>query len=264
MKKIDLDSLDVLLVDLEGTLFFKGNPIKGAISTIEYLYKVIPIKFLTNTDSLSVQSIHDKLTEYGFNINISDIYTPSVAAFNYLSKHKKTCFPLVSDELIDYLLPVTSKEKPNYVLIGDFKDKINYSLINNAFKFIMSGADILCLQKGKFFLRENGYNLDTGGFVSMFEYSSGKTALNLGKPSKEFFKLVLDQVNSNFQRTLIVGDDISSDIQGACQNDARSVLVKTGKYKEEQLSTSPFSPSFIIDSISDLPSLLNGSMKSYE
>jgi ribonucleotide monophosphatase NagD (HAD superfamily) len=54
----------------------------------------------------------------------------------------------------------------------------------------------------------------------------------------------------------MVGDDIGGDIGGANNVGMQSILVKTGKYREEGLKHSEITPDFIINSVADLPELL--------
>jgi ribonucleotide monophosphatase NagD (HAD superfamily) len=54
-----------------------------------------------------------------------------------------------------------------------------------------------------------------------------------------------------------VGDDIENDIRGAQAAGIRGVLVRTGKFRDADLDTSP-APDAVIDSLADLPALLDG------
>ena len=54
----------------------------------------------------------------------------------------------------------------------------------------------------------------------------------------------------------MVGDNIKGDISGANNVGMQSILVKTGKYSEESLKRSEITPDFIINSVADLPELL--------
>ena len=53
---------------------------------------------------------------------------------------------------------------------------------------------------------------------------------------------------------IMVGDDIISDILGAKSCFLKTCLVKTGKFKESDLLKAK--PDFVINSIADLPKLL--------
>ena len=53
----------------------------------------------------------------------------------------------------------------------------------------------------------------------------------------------------------MVGDDITSDIAGAERMKMRSILVKTGKFKPDQLENPVAKPTQVLDSVSELPRL---------
>ena len=56
---------------------------------------------------------------------------------------------------------------------------------------VMDGAELIALQKNRFWLTADGLSLDAGPFVAAIEYASGTEALVVGKPSEAFFELVL-------------------------------------------------------------------------
>jgi len=60
----------------------------------------------------------------------------------------------------------------------------------------------------------------------------------------------------NPDELLIVGDDIENDIGGGQASGLYGVLVKTGKYRDATLRDSEITADAIIDSIADLPALL--------
>lgn len=133
---------------------------------------------------------------------------------------------------------------------------MSYEALNTAFRHVMAGAEILTLQKGRYFVSSDGYNLDTGAFVQLLEYGSGKTARVLGKPAVEFFRTAVAQVGCAPADVAVVGDDVTTDIAGARAIGAVSVLVRTGKYSDEALASCAVRPDYIVDSIADVPQLL--------
>ena len=52
-----------------------------------------------------------------------------------------------------------------------------------------------------------------------------------------------------------MGDDLDADIMGAHNAGMKSVLVKTGKFREENLKYSEIKPDHIINSVADLPNI---------
>jgi ribonucleotide monophosphatase NagD (HAD superfamily) len=102
----------------------------------------------------------------------------------------------------------------------------------------------------------DGLDLDIGAIVTGLEYATGKKAIILGKPNKEFFKAALDDLGCLPNDVVMVGDDLINDIGGAQSLGIKSVLVKTGKYRKKLLEKSDIVPDAIMDSIAELAILL--------
>ena len=111
------------------------------------------------------------------------------------------------------------------------------------------------MQKGRYFYDSTGKNLDTGAFVAMMEYATGKSSKVLGKPSESFFNMLLQDLKLKPSEIIIIGDDISTDIVGANNIGAMGVLVKTGKYMD-QIKLDVAIPDLVLDSVADLKGYL--------
>lgn len=59
-------------------------------------------------------------------------------------------------------------------------------------------------------------------------------------------------LNAHPQSTLTIGDDIRGDIEGAQAARIAGVLVRTGKFRPDDLG-GDIRPDFVLDSIADLP-----------
>lgn len=247
-------NIKAILFDLDGTLYFREKAIEGAIETVDYLKsKGYICRFLTNTDSKRPSRVLDKVKNLGFNIELNEIFTPVSASIKFLKCNKGAkIYALVSDDIInEYENFNISSENVDYLIIGDCKDKVSYDNLNKAFQLIGENTEILALQKGKFFYNETGKNLDTGAFVAMMEYATGKSSKVLGKPSESFFNILLQDLNIKPSEVLIIGDDISTDIVGANNLGAMGALVKTGKYSD-QVKLDVATPDLVLDSVADL------------
>lgn len=250
-----LQGIKTIVFDLDGTIYFKDKSIKGSKEVLHKLRKNnFNLRFVTNTDSSNRETILQKLRSYNISPPIEEIFTCSTAALRFLEQQKNNkCFLLCSNDVRGEFDSIPQDEtNPNYVVIGDFRDIFIYENINKAFKLIMNGAEMIAMQNSLYFYTANGINIDTGSFVYMFEHISNKKAIVVGKPSKEFFELAIIGTNSKPSETLVIGDDINTDIIGAKNFGANSILVKTGKFKEESLSASKVKPDYLINSIADL------------
>ena len=93
--------------------------------------------------------------------------------------------------------------------------------------------------------------------MRLLEYATGQTARVLGKPSPEFFTAPLNALGRGAQSALVVGDDLAADIGGGHAVGAATVLVRSGKGDRRQPGAAA-DPDAVVDSVADLPGLLQG------
>ena len=252
--------IKALLVDLDGTLYFRGAQIPHARRTLETLRKMdFGLRFLTNTDSKTAETLQHEVAAMGLAVEEEEVFSAVSAGLHFLRRcPDKRSYCLVSQELTAVFAPFLAEEGAvDYVVVGDCRDSVSYAALNTAFRHVMAGAEILALQKGRYSVSEDGYNLDTGAFVQLLEYGSGKAARVLGKPSADFFRMAIRHIGCNPEEVVVVGDDVTTDIAGARAVGALCVLVRTGKYSHETLEASSVKPDWVVDSIADVPQLLS-------
>jgi phospholysine phosphohistidine inorganic pyrophosphate phosphatase len=220
-----------LLIDLDGTLYVEGEPVPGCREALAKLRSSgLLLRFVTNTTRKPRREVLLGLRSMGFEAEEAEIFTPARAAA--LVVRNRRCYPLVAHSLLEDLEGmVPDDESPEYVLVGDLGEGFTYARLNATFRHLMGGAELLALQKNRYWRRENGLSLDAGPFVAALEYASGKTAAVVGKPEKEFFRLALKDLGDlKTQEVAMVGDDPEADVTGAKDAGLKGVQVKTGKY----------------------------------
>jgi HAD superfamily hydrolase (TIGR01458 family) len=144
----------------------------------------------------------------------------------------------------------------DYVVIGDAGEKMTYDLLNAAFRAVTGGAEIIALEKDRYWVAPDGVMLSAGPFVAALEFAAGKTATVVGKPSKAFFDMALRDMDLRPDQAAMVGDDIITDIAGARKTGMKAVLVRTGKFRDEILRSAVIKPTYVIDSIARLGDIL--------
>lgn len=76
---------------------------------------------------------------------------------------------------------------------------------------------------------------------------------------KKIIREVLKVMDVDLEKTIIIGDSIGTDIQLANNLHISSVLVLTGNTRSRsEVFKSKYIPSYIVDSIADVPSLMSG------
>lgn len=242
-----------LLLDLDGTLYIGDEPVQGAREALERLGSAgLTLRYVTNTTRKPRGAVHAHLRSLGFDVAEAQIFTPARAAAALV--RGRTCFPLVDESLLEDLGDVElTDDAPNYVLVGDIGEAFDYAKLNAAFRHLMEGADLLALQKNRYWQHEDGLSLDAGPFVAALEYASGKSATVVGKPERSFFELALREMGLDLHEAAMVGDDPESDVAGARAAGLKGFQVRTGKYRPE---TRNAGADLTVESIADLPKAL--------
>ncbi len=244
-----------ILLDIDGVLYVGDRVIDGAIEAVKKLRKKYKLRFITNTTTKPKQILYRKLKLMGFDLKQEEIFSALDATKDFLREKNAGAYLLLTDiakkEFEEFKdLPV------RYVVVGDARENINYNSLNQAFRYLVEGAELIAAAKNRYFLDKDGkLSLDAGPFVVALEFASGKKAIILGKPNREFFLRAVESMNLKPEEVAIVGDDIEADVKGGMDAGLIGILVKTGKFKEKDLNRG-IKPDFIIESIKELPDLL--------
>lgn len=252
--------LGALLVDLDGVLYVEDEPVEGAGEAIARLRDSgLALRFVTNTTARSHAQTLDKLARLGFEVSSEELVTPAALARRHCVEagHGRVAL-IMNEDVKDDFDGLEESESPDAVIMGDLGERFGFEILNRAFRMLMDGAELVALQKNRFWLTADGLSLDAGPFVAAIEYASGKDALVVGKPSEAFFRLVLADLGASPEDAAIVGDDVETDVGGAMNAGLAGFLVRTGKYRERFVRESGIEPTATIDSIADLPRLLEG------
>ncbi len=248
-----------LLLDLDGVLYVEEAPVPGARDAVERLRAAgLSLRFVTNTTAHSHPATLDKLRRLGFPLDGDELVTPAALAVSHCLAvgHQRVSLLMTDEVKGDFRGLDPDEQEPQAVIVGDLGEHFDYGVLNQAFRHVMEGAELIALQKNRYWRRADGLSLDVGPFVAALEYATTQTAYVVGKPAPGFFYGVLRGLGSSPREAAMVGDDIESDVGGALAAGLAGVLVRTGKYREEAVDVSGIRPTATIDSISDLPRLL--------
>ncbi|RZC35880.1 haloacid dehalogenase-like hydrolase domain-containing protein 2 [Asbolus verrucosus] len=240
-----------VLIDLSGTLHIENQAVPGAADALKKLLQTnLTVKFVTNTTKESQRFLHDRLTNLGFIVKKENIYSSLAAARSLIVKQNLKPMLLLSPEALEDFegLSYPPHEEPNAVVIGLAPSEFNYERLNDAFRCLLKGAQLIAIHAGKYYKRKDGLALGPGCFVKGLEYSAQCVATVVGKPNKTFFYSALNNIKP--EEAIMIGDDVTDDVEGAMNAGMKGYLVQTGKYQpgdENKITTPPDAvvPSFV-------------------
>jgi HAD superfamily hydrolase (TIGR01458 family) len=254
-----LDGVRAVLLDLDGVLYVEGEALAGAIEAVERLREAgLALRFVTNTTAHSRHKTLDKLSRLGFRLEERELVTPAALAVAHCHErgHARVAL-LMNDEVKqDFADLEETDDGADAVIVGDLGSGFAYGVLNGAFRQLMDGAELVALQKNRYWLRADGLSLDVGPFVAALEYATGRDAYVVGKPARGFFEEILRDLGFAAREAVMVGDDVESDIGGALRAGLAGVLVRTGKYRDQAVRESGIEPTATANSIAEVPVLL--------
>jgi len=241
------------LLDLDGVFYNDTQLIPGGADVITQLRaQGVPFRFVTNTTSKSRVSLAAKLQSFGVSADPHEIFCPAVAAAAFLRERNASgVFVTTDDTRGEFDGLREDRHRPDYVVLGDLSDDWTYARLNQVLRYLLDGAQLIALGMSRYWRADDGPRLDVGPIASAFAYATGQPPIVLGKPTADFFRLATNDLPVDPAHCTMVGDDIVTDIGGAQSAGMRTILVRTGKFRPQDLE-SAIKPDLIIDSIADL------------
>jgi HAD superfamily hydrolase (TIGR01458 family) len=252
-----------ILLDVDGVLHVSGAPIAGAATAVKRLRDDgHRLRFVTNSTTKSRTQQVEQLRAMGVELEDNELQTTAGVAARVLAG--KRVLALTMPGLLDDLdgLQLVGMNV-DAVLIGGADEGeetgriFSYLNLNRAFHELDAGAELYCLHKNKWWQTADGARLDTGVFVAGLEYAADTEATVLGKPSSAYFSAALEAIDAEPSLTWMVGDDVEGDIVGGHNHGLRTVLVRTGKFRPDDVERSRVQPDGIVSSIAQLPEWLH-------
>lgn len=240
-----------VLIDIAGVLYSGDEPISGSREAIRRMVDSdIPLRFLTNTTRSPREHLLKKLRGMGFEIEPNSLFTAPGATRSYIKHHKLRPYLLIHPNLAPEFADINC-HAPNAVVVGDAGDAFSYRSLNKAFRVLMKGGLLIAMGSNRYFREEAGLSLDMGPFVEALRFASGVEPTVIGKPSADFFRQALDDIHIAADRSVMIGDDLESDIGGAQAQGIRGILVRTGKYRPTDESQASITPDLVVDNLAD-------------
>ncbi len=251
------------LLDLDGTLYGEHGAIPGAVEALAARRRRgVPFRCVTNTTRRSRRLLAERLAGYGFDVQPEEIVTAVMAAVELLrARGVRRVAPYVAEVTREDLAQFDlASKQPEVVLVGDLGEAWDFATLNGAFHQLMGGADLVALQRDRYWQKGDALALDAGPFVAALEYATGKTATVTGKPSGSFFRAAVASLRTagvtSGEGVVMVGDDIWGDVEGAHGAGLEAWLVRTGKYRDEVYARSGIVAERVIASVAELPALV--------
>lgn len=252
-----------LLIDLDGTVCLGESLIAGAAAAVgELRRRGHPILFASNTLE-HAGDFAARLSRQGIPTSPDEIlHVPWVLA-GYLRQHAPDAavFAIGERSLIEQLEPhfrISQNPEEIGVVVASSDLAFDFNKLNTAFQALRRGARFIATNLDPTWPGPNGEIPDAGAVIGALEGCSGRRLeAVVGKPSAYFGESALQRLGLSPRETWVVGDSLTSDITMGRELGMTTVIVLTGVTHATDLAASPIQPSHVIETLADLPALLD-------
>jgi HAD superfamily hydrolase (TIGR01458 family) len=255
-----MPQVDGLLLDIDGVLAISWEPIPGSIDALDAFARAgLPVCLITNTTTHTRAGLARILGDAGFDVDPAQIVTAVTATAEYVrTVHPGARVFLVSDgdasqDMADVRL-VDRAADADVIVLGGASEEFSYPTMDAVFRRLMEGAPLIAMHRNMYWKTTHGWSLDAGAYVTGLEAAADVSAVVCGKPSAAYFDAALEVLGVSAERAAMVGDDIVNDVEGARAAGLTGILVRTGKYREDDLTRG--APDAVLDALADVPAWL--------
>ncbi|OGO10635.1 MAG: hypothetical protein A2Z66_06030 [Chloroflexi bacterium RBG_13_66_10] len=252
-----------LLIDLDGTVCLGESLIPGAAEAIgEVRRRGHPLLFASNTLEHAAD-FAARLSRQGIPTTPDEIIHVPFVLTGYLREHapEAAVFAIGERSLIEQLAPhfrISENPEEIGVVVASSDLAFDFNKLNTAFQALRRGARFVATNLDPTWPGPNGELPDTGAVIGALEGCSGRRVETVvGKPSAFFAESALRRLGLSPHQTWVVGDSLTSDVAMGRELGMTTVIVLTGVTRPDGLAASPLQPDHVLDSLADLPALLD-------
>jgi HAD superfamily hydrolase (TIGR01450 family) len=255
------DDFDGLLIDLDGVVWIGREPVPGAAEALMALQAAgKEIAFVTNNPGRHPAAYAERLREMGVEVGAERVITAGIvtarlavaAAANGGSAFVIGAAPL--KEMVvaagAELVEGEAAREAAVVVVSGHRD-FDYAELLTAKRALDGGAALVATSHDPTMPMPGGEWPGTGAVLAAVETASGRSAEIGGKPERHLFEMALEAISSP-PRTAMVGDRISSDVEGGRAAGLATVLVLSGTTARAEAETAQPPPDHVIESLADL------------
>jgi 4-nitrophenyl phosphatase len=256
---IDFSSVRFVLLDIDGVLYRGSERIPGGREFIAFCnQQAIDYLCITNNGSMTPPQYTEKLAGMGIDVPPERILTSAIATGHYLRArypHGTTVYAIgmqgVHEALFNDGYFVLRAQHPRLVVLGpDFA--VTYEKLMFGCLAIRAGADFILTNPDKTLPVEDGLIPDAGALGAALQAATDVSPIVIGKPQPPMYEIALEKLGATPAVTLMIGDRLETDIDGAASAGLRSALVLSGVSHRDELAASPHQPDGVFEDIAAL------------
>lgn len=223
------------LLDMDGTLYIGGQAVPGAVELLAALRAAgRPHLVLTNNSSKARSRYRERLALLGMPVPLSAVLTSGGASAEWLRDHTALRRPYVlgtpalkGECRRAGLLPSPAAEA-DCVLLG-YDTGVTYRTLSDACLAVARGLPYYATHADRTCIAPEGLLPDAGALIAAIDVTTGRRPVILGKPEASMVAAGLSRLGTSPDETLILGDQLDTDMMLGQSSGILSVLTLSGE-----------------------------------
>jgi len=255
------DRFDGLLIDLDGVVWIGREPVPGSAETLAALLEAGKrVVFVTNNPSRPPAAYAERLRGLGVDIGEDRIVTAGMVAARLAAEAAGpdgSAFVIGAGALKEMVaatgtavLEGETGRTAGAVVVSGHRG-FDYEELLTAKLALDGGAAFFATSHDPTMPMPGGEWPGTGSILAAVETASGRVAEIGGKPERHLFEMALEAIGGD-GRVAMIGDRISSDIEGGRRAGLETILVMSGTTTLEQVEAAEPPPDHVIENLATL------------
>lgn len=255
------DEFDGFLVDLDGVVWLGREPLPGAGETLRTLLeRGKRLAFVSNNPGRPPADCARRLREIGADVEPQQVVTAGEVTARLAVERCGAgagAFVVGASAFRDAveaagLEPLSAEDgfEADAVLVSGHRG-FDYEELLAATRALRGGAALFATSRDPTMPMPGGAWPGTGAVLAAVETASGATAEIGGKPEPHLFRTARERI-AGAERVAMVGDRVSSDIEGGRRAGLETVLVLSGATSREGVEGAEPPPDRVLDDLAGL------------
>jgi glycerol-1-phosphatase len=258
------DRFDGFLVDLDGVVWIGREPVPGAPEALRTLLEAGKrVVFVTNNPGRPPGAYAERLGELGVAVGPSQIVTAGMVAARLAGEAAAAAgeggtalvigAPALKEMVAATGARVVEGEEAwdaDVVVVSGHRG-FEYDELLASKRALDRGAALFATSHDPTMPYPGGELPGTGAVLAAVETASGRRAEIAGKPERHLFAMARAALGGA-ERVAMVGDRITSDIEGGRRAGLETVLVLSGTTSREEAAAAEPAPDFVLGDLSGL------------
>ncbi|MER8758097.1 HAD-IIA family hydrolase [Mesorhizobium sp. M0976] len=223
-----------IVSDLDGVVYRGKNAIEDAVEAFKaWQAERIPFCFVTNNSTHTAGDVVSKLRGFGLEAGEENVVTSAVTAAKLIrqtypagTRTYVIGAPSLKKAITDAELEITDRQ-PCVVVMG-LDREITYEKLTIAVDAILKGAVLIGTNPDLLLPTPTGFEPGAGACLTAVSTAARVKPIIVGKPEVHMIEAALSRLGTDRASTLMIGDQIPTDIQAGKRAGLCSVLVTTG------------------------------------